>query len=186
MSTVHIQRPSNDYSSSARWPRKVRPTSSSCGATRLMDRPAKSRTIAVRLLSMAMTGYYKTFSRPRIHRPLSMLKYDPIGKYQQRRGLVDGLRVLIQIHSEEESPVLGAKARKVNAKARAAYHRRRRCGAAGKFYVRRPSDKGSRRRTRSVKGGYLGRKCSRMGIERRKPRRRVIDRQCATNTPAEV
>lgn len=28
---------------------------------------------------MAMTGYYKTFSRPRTHRPLSMLKYDPVG-----------------------------------------------------------------------------------------------------------
>lgn len=42
---------------------------------------AKSRTIAVRLISMAMTGYYKTFSRPRQHRPLSMLKYDPVGTY---------------------------------------------------------------------------------------------------------
>lgn len=41
--------------------------------------PAKSRTIAVRLISMAMTGYYKTFTRPRTHRPLSMLKYDPVG-----------------------------------------------------------------------------------------------------------
>jgi len=28
---------------------------------------------------MAMTGYYKTFTRPRTHRPLSMLKYDPVG-----------------------------------------------------------------------------------------------------------
>lgn len=41
--------------------------------------PAKSRTIAVRLISMAMTGYYKTFVRPRQHHPLSMLKYDPVG-----------------------------------------------------------------------------------------------------------
>ena len=41
---------------------------------------AKSRTIAVRLISMAMTGYYKTFVRPRQHRPLSMLKYDPVGE----------------------------------------------------------------------------------------------------------
>jgi large subunit ribosomal protein L33 len=40
---------------------------------------AKSRTIAVRLISMAMTGYYKTFTRPRTSRPLSMLKYDPVG-----------------------------------------------------------------------------------------------------------
>lgn len=28
---------------------------------------------------MAMTGYFKTFVRPRTHRPLSMLKYDPVG-----------------------------------------------------------------------------------------------------------
>jgi hypothetical protein len=28
---------------------------------------------------MAMTGYYKTLIRPRTHRPLSMLKYDPVG-----------------------------------------------------------------------------------------------------------
>lgn len=41
--------------------------------------PAKSRTIAVRLISMAMTGYYKTLVRPRQHHPLSMLKYDPVG-----------------------------------------------------------------------------------------------------------
>ncbi|EAW16149.1 mitochondrial 54S ribosomal protein bL33m [Aspergillus fischeri NRRL 181] len=41
---------------------------------------AKSRTIAVRLISMAMTGYYRTMIRPRTHRPLSMLKYDPVVK----------------------------------------------------------------------------------------------------------
>ncbi|KAI5204597.1 hypothetical protein E4T38_04675 [Aureobasidium subglaciale] len=40
---------------------------------------AKSRTIAVRIISMALTGYYKTLVRPRTHRPLSMLKYDPVG-----------------------------------------------------------------------------------------------------------
>ncbi|KAF2764248.1 hypothetical protein EJ03DRAFT_355948 [Teratosphaeria nubilosa] len=56
-----------------------------------MARKAKSRTIAVRLISMAMTGYYKTFSRPRTHRPLSMLKYDPVVKkkvlfLEQKRG----------------------------------------------------------------------------------------------------
>jgi hypothetical protein len=28
---------------------------------------------------MALTGYYKTLIRPRTHRPLSMLKYDPVG-----------------------------------------------------------------------------------------------------------
>jgi large subunit ribosomal protein L33 len=29
---------------------------------------------------MALTGYYKTLIRPRTHRPLSMLKYDPVGE----------------------------------------------------------------------------------------------------------
>ena len=42
---------------------------------------AKSRTIAVRLISMALTGYYRTMVRPRKSRPLSMLKYDPVGTY---------------------------------------------------------------------------------------------------------
>ncbi|CAF9926206.1 MAG: hypothetical protein ALECFALPRED_003388 [Alectoria fallacina] len=28
---------------------------------------------------MALTGYYRTLRRPRAHRPLSMLKYDPVG-----------------------------------------------------------------------------------------------------------
>jgi hypothetical protein len=41
---------------------------------------AKSRTIAVRLMSMALTGFFMTFRRPRTHRPLSMLKYDPVGE----------------------------------------------------------------------------------------------------------
>lgn len=31
---------------------------------------------------MALTGYYKTLVRPRLHRPLSMLKYDPVGTLQ--------------------------------------------------------------------------------------------------------
>jgi large subunit ribosomal protein L33 len=46
------------------------------------NQTVKSRTIAVRLVSMALTGYYKTMMRPRTHRPLSMLKYDPVGMYQ--------------------------------------------------------------------------------------------------------
>jgi hypothetical protein len=28
---------------------------------------------------MALTGYFYTFTRPRMARPMSMLKYDPIG-----------------------------------------------------------------------------------------------------------
>ncbi|KAL8787847.1 MAG: hypothetical protein Q9195_007587 [Heterodermia aff. obscurata] len=45
-----------------------------------MAKKQKSRTIAVRLISMAATGFYRTLRRPRVHRPLSMLKYDPVGK----------------------------------------------------------------------------------------------------------
>ena len=30
---------------------------------------------------MAATGFYMTFRRPRTHRPLSMLKYDPVGTF---------------------------------------------------------------------------------------------------------
>ncbi|OWP00727.1 methylated-DNA [Marssonina coronariae] len=53
--------------------------------------PPKSRTIAVRLVSMALTGYYKTLVRPRTHKPLSMLKYDPVVRkkvlfLEQKRG----------------------------------------------------------------------------------------------------
>ncbi|KAF8243082.1 39S ribosomal protein-like protein L33 [Wilcoxina mikolae CBS 423.85] len=57
-----------------------------------MAKKSKSRTIAVRLISMALTGYYKTLVRPRTHRPLSMIKYDPIVKRsvlfleQKRKG----------------------------------------------------------------------------------------------------
>ncbi|EWC46905.1 mitochondrial 39S ribosomal protein L33 [Drechslerella stenobrocha 248] len=45
-----------------------------------MAKKAKSRTIVVRLLSMALTGIFKTRIRPRTHPPLSMLGYDPIVK----------------------------------------------------------------------------------------------------------
>ncbi|KAG4444455.1 hypothetical protein IFR05_000046 [Cadophora sp. M221] len=56
-----------------------------------MAKKVKSRTIAVRLVSMALTGYYKTLIRPRLHRPLSMLKYDPVVRkkvlfLEQKRG----------------------------------------------------------------------------------------------------
>ncbi|OQN98421.1 hypothetical protein B0A48_10540 [Cryoendolithus antarcticus] len=56
-----------------------------------MAKKAKSRTIAVRILSMAQTGFFMTFRRPRTHRPLSMLKYDPVVKkkvlfLEQKRG----------------------------------------------------------------------------------------------------
>ncbi|KAM7207479.1 hypothetical protein V8F20_002165 [Naviculisporaceae sp. PSN 640] len=43
-----------------------------------MAKKVKSRLIVVRLLSMAQTGYFYTFTRPRVAHPMSMLKYDPI------------------------------------------------------------------------------------------------------------
>jgi hypothetical protein len=33
---------------------------------------------------MAMTGYYKTMTRPRTNRPFSFLKYDPVGTFQSQ------------------------------------------------------------------------------------------------------
>ncbi|KAL2161973.1 hypothetical protein VTH06DRAFT_7758 [Thermothelomyces fergusii] len=44
-----------------------------------MAKKAKSRIINVRLISMAMTGYFYTLTRPRTALPMSMIKYDPIG-----------------------------------------------------------------------------------------------------------
>ncbi|KXX83428.1 hypothetical protein MMYC01_200026 [Madurella mycetomatis] len=44
-----------------------------------MAKKAKSRVINVRLISMAMTGYFYTFTRVRTRMPMSMIKYDPIG-----------------------------------------------------------------------------------------------------------
>ncbi|KAI1737436.1 hypothetical protein F4680DRAFT_428635 [Xylaria scruposa] len=43
-----------------------------------MAKKAKSRMISVRLLSMAMTGFFYQYARPRTARPMSMLKYDPV------------------------------------------------------------------------------------------------------------
>ncbi|KAI1132821.1 hypothetical protein F5Y10DRAFT_230217 [Nemania abortiva] len=43
-----------------------------------MAKKAKSRIISVRLLSMAMTGFFYQYARPRTSRPMSMLKYDPV------------------------------------------------------------------------------------------------------------
>ena len=56
-----------------------------------MAKKAKTRTISVRLISMAMTGYFRTLIRPRASWPLSMMKYDPVLKRQvlfleSRRG----------------------------------------------------------------------------------------------------
>ncbi|KAI1102884.1 50S ribosomal protein L33 [Jackrogersella minutella] len=44
-----------------------------------MAKKTKSRLIPVRLLSMAMTGFFYSCTRPRTSRPMSMLKYDPVG-----------------------------------------------------------------------------------------------------------
>ncbi|KAK3186271.1 hypothetical protein K4F52_005035 [Lecanicillium sp. MT-2017a] len=43
-----------------------------------MAKKAKARLINVRLISMAMTGFFYTFKRPRTSLPMGMLKYDPI------------------------------------------------------------------------------------------------------------
>ncbi|KAJ1337957.1 large subunit ribosomal protein L33 [Microdochium nivale] len=43
-----------------------------------MAKKQKTRIIPVRLISMAMTGFFYQFSRPRTSKPMSMLKYDPI------------------------------------------------------------------------------------------------------------
>ncbi|PFH60591.1 hypothetical protein XA68_10692 [Ophiocordyceps unilateralis] len=44
----------------------------------VMAKKAKSRLINVRLISMAMTGFFYTFKRPRTSSMMGMLKYDPI------------------------------------------------------------------------------------------------------------
>ena len=60
---------------------------------------------------MALTGYYKTLMRPRTHRPLSMLKYDPVGTFYLRVGLGEGERMelrvqmLIYAYSTEEGVI---------------------------------------------------------------------------------
>ncbi|GAO14978.1 hypothetical protein UVI_02027940 [Ustilaginoidea virens] len=43
-----------------------------------MAKKAKARLINVRLISMAMTGFFYTFKRPRTAPLMGMLKYDPI------------------------------------------------------------------------------------------------------------
>ncbi|KAK4166507.1 hypothetical protein QBC43DRAFT_313877 [Cladorrhinum sp. PSN259] len=43
-----------------------------------MAKKGKSRIILVRLISMAQTGFFYTFNRPRTALPMSMIKYDPI------------------------------------------------------------------------------------------------------------
>ncbi|KAK3292794.1 uncharacterized protein B0H64DRAFT_445701 [Chaetomium fimeti] len=49
-----------------------------------MAKKTKSRIINVRLLSMAMTGYFYTFTRARTSLPMSMIKYDPISTIPPR------------------------------------------------------------------------------------------------------
>ncbi|KPA46260.1 50s ribosomal protein l33 [Fusarium langsethiae] len=44
----------------------------------IMAKKAKARLVHARLVSMAMTGFFYTFKRPRTAPMMSMLKYDPI------------------------------------------------------------------------------------------------------------
>ncbi|KAK1251921.1 hypothetical protein MKX07_007400 [Trichoderma sp. CBMAI-0711] len=48
------------------------------GIVDTMAKKAKARLINVRLISMAMTGFFYTFKRPRTAPMMGMLKYDPI------------------------------------------------------------------------------------------------------------
>jgi large subunit ribosomal protein L33 len=73
---------------STQWPRKVGFfLLFGCNGTSLTDtnrmwlifRTAKARLLNVRLISMAMTGFFYTFKRPRTAPMMGMLKYDPIG-----------------------------------------------------------------------------------------------------------
>ncbi|TGO53060.1 hypothetical protein BCON_0130g00040 [Botryotinia convoluta] len=50
-----------------------------------MAKKAKSRTIPVRLISMALTGYYKTLIRPRAHRPLILGGWDEGLQWREKR-----------------------------------------------------------------------------------------------------
>ena len=62
------------------WRRKVSIERSTCSPTTHTDQStAKNRIISVRLLSMAMTGFFYTMRRPRTSSPMGALKYDPIG-----------------------------------------------------------------------------------------------------------
>ncbi|KAG7107102.1 39S ribosomal protein L33 like [Verticillium longisporum] len=54
------------------------PTTPTSNKTCKMAKKTKARVITVRLLSMAMTGFFYTFNRARTASPMSMLKYDPI------------------------------------------------------------------------------------------------------------
>jgi large subunit ribosomal protein L33 len=45
----------------------------------ILRKIAKARLLNVRLLSMAMTGFFYTFKRPRTAPLMGMMKYDPIG-----------------------------------------------------------------------------------------------------------
>lgn len=54
------------------------PTTPTSNKTSKMAKKTKARVITVRLLSMAMTGFFYTFNRTRTASPMSMLKYDPI------------------------------------------------------------------------------------------------------------
>ncbi|ROW03526.1 hypothetical protein VSDG_01440 [Cytospora chrysosperma] len=54
-----------------------------------MAKKTKSRVVSVRLLSMALTGFFYQFTRPRTSPPMSMLKYDPIGTTKTLRRASD-------------------------------------------------------------------------------------------------
>lgn len=54
-----------------------------------MAKKAKARVILVKLLSTAGTSFNYIKSRPRISPKLSLMKYDPMGNFNNSRFLVE-------------------------------------------------------------------------------------------------
>ena len=71
-----------------------------------MAKAKKSRILLARLVSMAQTGYFYTFKRPRAAKPLGLMKYDPIGmiKPPDPRRLI---HVRLTLGSAQKGSLLG-------------------------------------------------------------------------------
>ncbi|KAI0898762.1 hypothetical protein F4806DRAFT_313455 [Annulohypoxylon nitens] len=85
-----------------------------------MAKKTKSRIVPVRLISMAMTGFFYSYTRPRTSRPLSMLKYDPVAiesSPARFSSLLDQLPLDLRVpkkgafpRTEAEREIVGARA----------------------------------------------------------------------------
>lgn len=68
---------------------------------------AKARLLHVRLVSMAMTGFFYTFKRPRTSPMMGMLKYDPIGPSNTlSRSAISSRRNSLTLYSPVRKKVL--------------------------------------------------------------------------------